>query len=152
VKILIAVAILVFLYWIIILRPGRLDFWKLAGKYPDEAYDLFMSEDCWKVFEENPPDDHQSIVPKEDWTGPFRLMIPKLGNKTIHVLGRYPICEESQNEFMTRHSKREDDMGTVNSSPRLSDLNDRFLPESVHRIRPSRICDYNWQSGSTEIT
>ena len=104
-KILIAVAILAFLYWFFILRRGRLDFWKIASKYPDEAYDLFISEDCWKVFEENLPDDHQSIVPKEDWTGPFRLRIPKLGNRMIHVFGKYPNFEKSQNEFMTKFNK-----------------------------------------------
>src|ERR1035437_5310786 len=74
-KILIVVAILVFLYWFFILRPGRLDFWKIANKYPDETYDLFISEDCWKVVEESLADDHQSIVPKKDWTGPFRLRV-----------------------------------------------------------------------------
>ena len=101
-KILIALVILIFLYWFFILRPGRLNFWKIASKYPDEAYDLFVSEDCWKVFEESLPDDHQSIVPKEDWTGPFRLWIPKVGNRMIYVFGKYPNFEKSQNEFMTK--------------------------------------------------
>jgi len=104
-KVLIVVAILVFLYWFFILRPGRLDFWKIASKYPDEAYNLFISEDCWKVFDENLPDDHQFIVPKEDWAGPFRHRVPKLGNRMIYVFGKYPNFEKSQNEFMTKYDK-----------------------------------------------
>ncbi len=99
-KTLIVLAILVFMYWLIILRPGRLNFWKIASKYPNEAYDLFVSEECWKVFEENVPDNHQSIVP--NWTGPFRLTVPKLGNKMIHVFGKYPDFQKSQNDFMTK--------------------------------------------------
>lgn len=101
-NILIVVAILIFLYYLFILRPGRLDFWKIASKCPDEAYKLFKSEECWKVFEEGLPYDLQSIVPKEDWTGPFRLRIPKLGNRMIYVYGKFPNFEKSQNEFMTK--------------------------------------------------
>ena len=101
----IVVVILVFLYWYFILRPGRLDFWKIANKYPDEAYDLFTSEDCWKVFVESLSDDYQSIVPKEDWSGPFRLRVPKLGNRMIYIFGKYPNFEKSQNEFMAKYNK-----------------------------------------------
>lgn len=105
-KILIIIAILILLYWLFIVRPGRLDFWKIASKYPDEAYDFFMSKGCWKVFEESLPDDYRSLVPKEDWTGPFRLWIPKLGNKMIYVFGRYPDFEPAQNEFMTKINRK----------------------------------------------
>jgi len=52
-KILAIIVIFAFLYWFFILRPGRLDFWKIAGKYPDEAFDFFRSKECWKVFEGN---------------------------------------------------------------------------------------------------
>lgn len=100
-KILIIITIVVFLYWLFILRPGRLDFWKVASKYPDQAYDFFLSKECWKVFEASLPDDYRSLVPKDEWTGPFRLWIPKLGNRMIYVFGRYPNFEQSQNEFMT---------------------------------------------------
>ncbi len=59
-----------------------------------------MSKQCWKVFKESLPDDYRSLVPKTDWTGPFQLCIPKLGNKMIYVFGRYPHFEQAQNEFM----------------------------------------------------
>ena len=101
-KILLLIAVLIFLYWLFILRPGRVDFWKIASKYPDDAYDFFKSKECWKVFEGDLPVDYRSIVPKEDWTGPFRLSIPKIGNRMIHVFGKYPDFEQSQNEFVAK--------------------------------------------------
>lgn len=101
-KIIIIIAILVFLYWLFILRPGRLDFWKVASNHPDLAYDFFVSENCWKVFEDGLPEDYCSLVPKEDWTGPFRICVPKLGNKMIHIFGRYPDFEKSQKKFLRK--------------------------------------------------
>lgn len=101
-KILAIIAIVIFLYWFFILRPGRLDFWKIASKYPDDAYDFLKSKQCWKLFEEDLPDNYRSIVPKEDWTGPFRLWIPKIGNKMIYVFGRYHEFEQAQKEFMAK--------------------------------------------------
>jgi hypothetical protein len=101
----IAIAVLVFLYWFFILRPGRLDFWKIANKYPDEAYDFIQSEDCWMIFEDNLPNDYQSTVPKENWTGPFRLLIPKLGNRFIYIFGKYPDFKNSQNDFINKISQ-----------------------------------------------
>lgn len=47
------------------------------------------------------PDDYQAFVPKESWTGPFRLRVPKLGNKLIHK-ARYPDFEDLQNDFMKK--------------------------------------------------
>lgn len=98
--VLIIIIVLIFLYWFVILRPGRLDFWKMASKYPDDVYDFFISRGCWKIFEDGLPDDYRSIVPKKEWDGPFRIIIPKIGNKMIYVFGKYPEFELAQNEFM----------------------------------------------------
>src|SRR4030042_936912 len=100
-NILIIIVIIIFLYWFFILRSGKLDFWKIASKYPDEAYDFFRSKECWKVFEENLPDNYRSLVPKDDWSGPFRLWIPRL-EKMIYIFGRYSDFEQAQNEFMIK--------------------------------------------------
>jgi hypothetical protein len=104
--ILTVVVVLIFLYWLVVLRPGRLDFWRIASKYPDEAYDFFVSEQCWKVFQEVLPDGYRSLVPKEDWTGPFRLWIPKLRNKMIYIFGKYPDFERAQKEFIAKMRAR----------------------------------------------
>jgi len=98
--IIILIIAIAFCYWLFIIRPGRLDFWKIASKYPDLAYDFFNSNQCWKVFENGLPDDHQNLVPKEQWTGPFRIWVPKLDNRQILVFGRHPDFEDSQDEFL----------------------------------------------------
>ena len=92
------------LYWFFILRPGRLDFWRLAAKHPDAAYDHFMSNPCWRVFEEQLPENYRSVVPKSEWVGPFRLIVPQLGNKTIHVFGKNRDLGQSQNDFVKKWS------------------------------------------------
>ena len=100
--VIITILILAVLYWFFILRPGRLDFWKVASKHPDLAYDFFVSKDCWQVFEDGLPDNYQTIIPPEEWVGPFRLWVPKLGNKMIHIFGRTRDYEEAQNDFMRK--------------------------------------------------
>lgn len=97
---LIGMVVVAFLYWFFILRPGRLDFWKVAAQNSDAAYDHFVSASCWKVFEDGLPENYRSIVPTSDWVGPFRLLIPKLGGKQIVVFGKHPEYEQSQNIFL----------------------------------------------------
>lgn len=88
------------LYWFFILRPGRIDFWKVAAKYPDAAYDHFKSDATWVVFEGSLPPEYRTYVPQSDWVGPFMLVVPKLGNQTIRVFGKSADIERSQNEFL----------------------------------------------------
>lgn len=99
-QLLIALFIGGFLYWFFILRPGRLDFWKVAARNPDAAYDHFRSASCWKVFEGELPEGYRSSVPNSDWVGPFKLWVPKLGGRPIVVFGKHPEFEQSQNEFL----------------------------------------------------
>jgi len=91
------------LYWYWTLRSKNLDFWKLAAKYPDSAYDYFISQDCWKVFDNGLPDNYKDIVPHKEWTGPFRLWIPKLGNRMITIFCKYNYMEDSQREFISKY-------------------------------------------------
>jgi len=100
IEIVVALIVCAALYWFFILRPGRLDFWKTAAKYPNSAYDHFMSNNCWRIFEDSLPENYRNTVPKAEWTGPFRLVVPKLGNKMIYVFGNYPHFEHSQNDFL----------------------------------------------------
>ena len=90
------------LYWFFILRPGRIDFWKVAARNPDAAYEHLKAAPCWKVFEEGLPENYRSIVPKSEWVGPFRLWVPRLGGKQIVIFGKHPEFEQSQNDFLRK--------------------------------------------------
>ena len=89
-------------YWYLVLRPGRLGFWRLVAKHPDAAYDHFMANACWKVFEDGLPPNYRSIVPRPDWVGPFRLVVPKLGGKAIKVFARASELGKSQNDLESK--------------------------------------------------
>ena len=93
------IAVAAFLYWLLILRP-KTHFWKEARKHPDLAYTFFHSKDCWKIFQGRLPVNYRSIVPKEDWAGPFQISVPQMGHKSIYVFGKYPAFKKSQEEFL----------------------------------------------------
>lgn len=97
----VGIGIAVFLYWLIILRPGALGFWRLAGRNPDAAYDHLVSDRCWTVFENGIPDGDRSVFPSAEWDGPFRLWVPKLGSQIV-VFGRVGEYEKSQQAFVQR--------------------------------------------------
>lgn len=101
-KILLAIIIGGSLYWFFVLRPGRLDFWRVAARHPDDAYEYFRSDCGWRIFDNNLPEDFRSIVPPSDWVGPFRLMVPKLDNKTVYIFGKTCTLESSQNDFLSK--------------------------------------------------
>jgi hypothetical protein len=99
-KWLVVVGIAVLLYYLLLRRPGRLSFWKLASRYPDAAFDHFVSAPCWKVFEQELPASYREIVPSSEWDGPFRLWVPKLGGGMIYVFGKRSEYESSQDQFI----------------------------------------------------
>jgi len=99
-KILIATVVLLILYWLLFLRPRRVDFWETVRRHPDEAYDFFIKRQCWKVFVGSLPVGYDKIVPKEYWAGPNQIRVPKLGGRIIYVFGKLPECEQSQMEFL----------------------------------------------------
>jgi hypothetical protein len=109
-KWLVAISVVLLLYWWFVLRPGRLDFWRVAGKSPDAAYEHFLSSPCWKVFEGELPPDYRSEVPKSVWSGPYSLWIPKLGGARIFVFSKEPDCEQSQNAFIQTLGKEMADL------------------------------------------
>jgi len=98
----ILVVVLVGLYYFCILRPGRLDFWKLAAKYPDRSIEFFQEHDCWKVFVEKPSGGYEEALPLGDWDGPFRLAVPQLGGKLVTIYGKVPEYLTAQQEFIDR--------------------------------------------------
>jgi len=96
----ILIVVLVMLYYFVILRPGRLDFWKLAAKQPDRAFEFFQQRDCWKVFIDRLEGGYKDALPPGEWDGPFRLTVPQLGGKIITIYGRIPEYETAQQEFI----------------------------------------------------
>lgn len=89
------------LTWLLLLRarrPRPPNFWKLAARRPNEAYDWFVSHDGWIVVDfdrrrhEKPAGD--SLV------GPFILRVPKLGGRRVAVYGRGAAVTESQDDFV----------------------------------------------------
>lgn len=78
---------------------GKPSFWKLTRKYPIEAYNFFLENDCWFVVDginnSEPPKD------KHNWDGPFSLFLPN-DNKRIKVYGKSPEYEESENVFLKK--------------------------------------------------
>jgi hypothetical protein len=95
-----AIVIAAFLYWYLISRPGKLHFWRAASKYPDAAYDFFLSKKCFKVFEGHLPKNYKDNLPSENWVGPFRLYVPKIGNRIVYVFGKVGEYEQSQDDFL----------------------------------------------------
>ena len=96
---LLGIGVAAFLYWFFILRPGKLNFWAAAARQPDSVYDYFKSLPCWCVFEDGLPSDYRVTVPKSEWTGPFRLYVPRLG-KQIFVFGKHPGYIQAQDEYL----------------------------------------------------
>lgn len=99
VSIIAVVGLILFLYWFFILKKGNLGFWKLANKHPDEAYDFFKKNaPVWLVDDEDK--DYIEIVKKdkENWSGPFRLYVPRIG-KYVKIYGRVGKFEEEQKKF-----------------------------------------------------
>lgn len=74
-------------------RMAGYEFWNLAAKLPDEAYEWFKSEECWYL------DLQEAKNQGVDTAGPFRLSIPSLG-RSIQVWGDSSRYEDSQNRFV----------------------------------------------------
>jgi hypothetical protein len=84
------------------LRPRMPDFWQVAARYPDKAYDWFVSHDEWVVID--PTSEHQPKVDERTYDGPFLLWVPKLGGRRIVVYGRRGAMQESQHAFLTHRA------------------------------------------------
>ena len=81
-------------------QHGNLPFWKLAGKYPNMAYEIFKCEnEAWLVLDRSSPV-NSGTVPKDEWVGPFFIVVPKLGNELVRIYGRKGKYEASQEIMM----------------------------------------------------
>ncbi len=80
-------------------RPRMPDFWQVAARYPDKAYEWFLSHEEWRVVD--PEQGRQPKVDDREFDGPFLLWVPKLGGRRIVVYGRRTAMKESQRAFLT---------------------------------------------------
>ena len=99
------VVILIVIYHFVIRKSGRLDFWKLASKHADDAFEMFQLQDCWRVFLEKPEAGYKSELPPGEWDGPFIFVVPKLGGRRIMVYGKSPEYQKAQQKFMCKTRK-----------------------------------------------
>lgn len=96
----IALAVSPLIWWAFFRRP-RPDFWRLAARYPDKAYDWFVGHDEWIVVD---PDAGKAGRPDErEFEGPFLFWVPKLGGRRVAVYVRRRGLEESQRAFLRTH-------------------------------------------------
>ncbi len=79
-------------------RARRMDFWKVAARYPDWAYDWFTHQSCWVVVD---PEVKGARKPDGDeFIGPHILRVPKLGGRRVAVWGRRDKAAASQRAFL----------------------------------------------------
>ncbi|PIS06126.1 MAG: hypothetical protein COT80_02340 [Candidatus Buchananbacteria bacterium CG10_big_fil_rev_8_21_14_0_10_33_19] len=106
-------------WWLFnIFNAGNIKFWKLAGRYPNEAYEHFRKyPETWIVAEGEIKNVHKYLRDrspefKGKWDGPFRLAIPYLPNPEqaihVHIYGKVGEYEKSQNEFVSLMEKLEE--------------------------------------------
>ena len=85
--------VIVIIYFLI--NAGNDKFWKLVNKYPTEAYDFLISNDCLFVIHPN----ELKIKPKDgNWTGPYFVPVPKIG--ILKIYGKENEFEFKQQEFI----------------------------------------------------
>ena len=97
---LIGIAIVGFLYChFVLIKSGNLKFWKVANVHPEEAYAFFKRNDCFVVFDSEPPSGYRANLPSGDWDGPFKLPVPSQ-NRVVTIYGRSPDYQTAQDNFM----------------------------------------------------
>jgi hypothetical protein len=101
----IAVAVAVWAAWYSIRRARRPGFWRIAARYPDQAYDWFTTHDCWVVAD---PESGAMQRPDDaEFAGPYILRVPKLGGRRVAVYGRRDEMKESQDAFLAFRGLRD---------------------------------------------
>jgi len=89
---LIGLALAINVVFVLYSREAR--FWRAAGKQPDRVYEMIRASEDWVVLDDGLPANLRDTWPKNQWTGPFRLDVPKLGRR-VYFLGRHPQYKES---------------------------------------------------------
>jgi|LQYC01.1.fsa_nt_gi hypothetical protein len=97
---LIGIVIVGFLYYrFVIVKGGNLKFWKIVNGHPEEAYYFFKGNDCFMVFDSEPPGGYRANLPPGEWDGPFKLPVPSK-NSVVTIYGRSPEYQTAQEDFI----------------------------------------------------
>lgn len=106
----IVVVALVVLLWRI-LSKGNLKFWRAVARRPDESYEYFISHpEVWFVADTPGVKDFLGEFRKlnpnweREWTGPFRLYVPKI-ERFVHIFGKVNQYEEEQKRILDSLNK-----------------------------------------------
>ena len=92
-----AAAVVIF-FIIISIMSGKLSFWRLAAKKPDEVFRMiYDNHEVW-VVDNGSPDTWKGIN-KEEYSGPFRLYVPAL-NQVVIIYGKADRIEQEQERIM----------------------------------------------------
>lgn len=77
---------------------GKLSFWKLVARFPEQALEYISHDPAWVVLQESDP------APGAGFTGPFLLVVPNVG-RALRLYAREDQIEASQQRFveMLRH-------------------------------------------------
>lgn len=87
------------------LRAGKLTFWKLVGRHPNEAYQYFKNNpDVWKVIDSEDSKFIEDFLRtnanyKKEWVGPYRLYVPSL-ERVIQIFGKSDVYEKEQEKLI----------------------------------------------------
>lgn len=74
-------------------KLGKLSFWKLAAKLPEQALEHVSNDPAWVVIQ------GAESAPGAGFTGPFLLAVPSLG-RTLKLYAREDQIEASQQRFI----------------------------------------------------
>lgn len=88
-------------YHFVMVKSGNLTFWKIANAHPEKAYSFFKDNDCFRVFDSEPPGGYRASLPLGKWEGPFKLPIPAKG-QVVTIYGRTPEYQNAQESFVKR--------------------------------------------------
>ncbi len=83
----------------VLVKGGNLKFWKVVNAHPEKAYSFFKANDCFVVFESEPPGGYRASLPAGEWDGPFKLPVPSKG-RVVTIYGRVPEYQNAQENFI----------------------------------------------------
>ena len=87
-----------FVAYVVVIRNGNLRFWRLAAKFPDDAFVFFTSRECFYVDSGGATTKGNPERPGK-WDGPFWFDYPPLGGP-LRIYGRAPDYLTAQQEFV----------------------------------------------------